>query len=144
MAQLSPAESRGLEHFDILYMNKIKEVVLVVSYCKLDCTFRMFLFPHVYPTFGLLFNFVLCFNTVDGATDNLLFRQCSQPEAFQYFQMHEAYYCILYCTVYGSVTGWQNQQTAGEKRENMAQNLVHNFHPISATLSAHLDRIWHK
>ena len=60
--------------------------------------------------------FMLQYNRWRNWQLTVLFRQCSQPDAFQYFQVHEAYYCcIWYCTVYGSVNGWQNQQTAGEK-----------------------------
>ena len=100
-----------------------------------------------YPTSGLLFNCVLCFNTIDGATDNLqyCFDNAVQPDAFQYFQVHEAYYCIWYCTVYGSVN-WMTEPTdcRGKGRKTWRRVYSTNFIQFQPHHLQHLFGIRHK
>ena len=97
-----------------------------------------YVFFHSYPTFGLLFNCVLCFTTIDGATHNLeyCFDNAVNQMPFNTFK------CTKRTMVLYSI--WMTEPLPGKSKENMAQSLVHKFHPISATLSAHLCGINHK
>ena len=58
--------------------------------------------------------------------------------------------CTKRTTAYGTIQymdPWMDDRTnrlPGKRKENMAQSLLHKFHPISATSFAHLCGIWHK
>ena len=68
-------------------------------------------FFHSYPTSGLLFNCVLCFNTIDGATDNLQY--CFDNAVSQ--MPFNTFKCTKRTTAaYGTVQ-YMDQQTAGKK-----------------------------
>ena len=58
-----------------------------------------YVFFHSYPTSGLLFNCVLCFNTIDGATDNLQY--CFDNAVSQ--MPFNTFKCTKRTTAYGTV-----------------------------------------